>query len=97
MSRNEPAQQDHPPLDSRAAPSALPLLVPLAEVPQLLGVSRAHLARVRAAGHFGPAVLRLGRRLLVRRDELARWVLAGLPGVREWAAMQAAAARRRIG
>jgi hypothetical protein len=77
---------------STAAPSSL--LIPLTDVPSALAISRAHLARLRAAGRFGPAVLRLGRRLLVRRDELAAWVADGMPDSRTWAAMQAAASRR---
>jgi hypothetical protein len=72
-----------------------PLLLPLAYVPQALSISRAHLARLRTAGRFGPAVLRLGRRLLVRRDELSRWVESGMPDARTWAAMRASGRRMR--
>ncbi len=71
-----------------------PLLLPLAHVPATLGISRPHLARLRVRGAFGPAVLRLGRRLLVRRAELQAWVQAGMPPANEWAACIAAAGRR---
>src|SRR5262249_20312929 len=70
------------------------LTVALTKVPRILDMSRAHLARLRAAGRFGPAVLRAGRKLLVRREELERWVAAGMPPANEWAAMQASEGRR---
>jgi hypothetical protein len=71
-----------------------PLLIPFADVPAALAFSRAHLARLRVAGKFGPAVLRSGRKLLVRRDELERWIQAGMPDAATWRAMEAAAGRR---
>jgi hypothetical protein len=71
-----------------------PLLIPLIDVPRVLAFSRAHLARLRAAGKFGPTVLRSGRKLLVRREELERWVAAGMPDAANWRAMEAATARR---
>jgi hypothetical protein len=74
--------------------SADPLLIPLTDVPKVLSISRAHLARMRAGGRFAPAVLRLGRKLLVRRDELERWVEAGMVDVPTWRAMEAAMRRR---
>ena len=70
------------------------LLIPWTDLPTALAVSRAHLARLRAAGKFGPAVLRSGRKLLVRRDELERWVAAGMPDSATWRAMEAASGRR---
>jgi hypothetical protein len=72
------------------------LLVAWTAVPTLLAMSRAHLARLRVAGKFGPAVLRCGRKLLVRRAELARWVDAGMPDAATWRAMEAAAGRRTV-
>ena len=71
-----------------------PLLIPLTDVPPVLAISRAHLARLRVANKFGPAVLRSGRKLLVRRSELIEWVNAGMPDRALWLAMQAAAGRR---
>lgn len=72
-----------------------PLLTPWNDVPRVLSISRAHLARMRAAGKFGPAVLKAGRKLLVRREELSRWVLANMPDAATWAAIQATAGRRQ--
>ena len=71
-----------------------PLLIPWNDVPRVLSISRAHLARLRVADKFGPTVLRAGRKLLVRRAELAEWVAAGMPAANEWAAMTASAGRR---
>ena len=76
--------------------SESPLLIPWNDVPHVLSISRAHLARMRAAGKFGPTVLRAGRKLLVRRDELKLWVEADMPDAREWAAIRASDARRRL-
>jgi hypothetical protein len=90
------APRDRPEAARPSSPAAgPPLLIPLADVPSALTISRAHLARLRASAKFGPAVLRLGRRLLVRRDELTRWVDAGLPDATSWRAMEAAGRRRR--
>jgi hypothetical protein len=77
--------------------SPAPLLIPWNDVPHVLSVSRAHLARLRVAGKFGPTVLRSGRKLLVRREELERWVSAGMPDARTWVAMEASGKRLRIG
>jgi hypothetical protein len=75
-------------------PLSEPLLIAMTDVPRVLSISRSTLAVLRAAGRFGPSVLRAGRKLLVRRDELCRWVEAGMPPANEWAAMQASADRR---
>jgi hypothetical protein len=72
-----------------------PLLTALTDVPAALSWSRAHLARMRVAGKFGPEVLRAGRKLLVRTQELEDWVAAGLPPANVWRAMRAADSRRR--
>jgi hypothetical protein len=77
-------------------PAESPLLIPLAKVPPILGFSRAHLARLRVRGAFGPEVLRAGRKLLVRADELRRWVNANMPDRRAWLAMEAAGRRRNV-
>ena len=37
-----------------------------------------------ATGRFGPAVLRLGRCVRVRADELRDWIDAGCPSREEW-------------
>jgi hypothetical protein len=51
---------------------------------------------MRVRGAFGPEVIRAGRKLLVRADELRRWVDAGMPNRSTWIAMQGAS-RRQIG
>jgi hypothetical protein len=76
---------DRPPVEA--------LLIPLADVPPILAISRAHLARLRAGAKFGPTVLKCGRKLLVRRAELGDWVNANMPDRRTWEAMQAQSRR----
>lgn len=71
----------------------VPLLIPDIVAAALAGVSRAHWQRLRAAGKLPPSV-RLGRKVLWRRAEVAAWIDAGCPDSRTWAAMQAAAGRR---
>jgi len=73
-----------------------PLLIPWNNLPPVLCLSRASLARMRVRGAFGPEVIRAGRKLLVRADELRRWVDAGMPNRSTWIAMQGAS-RRQIG
>jgi excisionase family DNA binding protein len=70
-----------------------PLLIPDTEAARLAGVSRAHWHRLRAAGKLPPAV-RLGRKVLWRRAEIASWIEAGCPDGRTWAAMTPAESRR---
>jgi hypothetical protein len=78
-------------------PTAIaPLLIPLTCVPASLSISRAHLARLRASGRFGPTVLRSGRKLLVRTDELRRWVESEMPPANVWRAMEEQEERRRL-
>jgi hypothetical protein len=55
------------------------LLIPWTDLPRVLCVSRATLARMKVSGKFGPSILRAGRKLLIRRSELESWVAAGLP------------------
>lgn len=82
------------PVTSSSVPEAL--LIPLADVPAVLSISRAHLARLRAGARFGPKVLRAGRKLLVRVEELRRWVDCDMPDARTWAAMQASSRRLKV-
>ena len=77
-------------------PSSDALLIAWNDLPSVLSLSRATLARMKAAGKFGPTVLHAGRKLLVRRGELERWVDAGMPDAREWGAIQASESRRRL-
>jgi hypothetical protein len=69
------------------------LLIPWTDLPRVLCVSRATLARMKVSGKFGPSILRAGRKLLIRRSELESWVAAGLPDAATWAAMQATGRR----
>ncbi len=73
-----------------AAPE--PLLIPAPAVAALLGISRAHIHRLRAAGKF-PDAIRLGRALRFDRAELTAWAAAKCPDLQTWRAMQAAGRR----
>ena len=55
-----------------------PLLVSDVEAARLLGVSRATVHRLRAAGRF-PEAIRLGRALRFDRAELVAWAELALP------------------
>lgn len=54
----------------------------------MLGISRAHLHRLRAAGKF-PVGVKLGRALRFDRAELTAWVGAGCPDMAIWRATMA--------
>jgi len=69
------------------------LLIPDTAAAALCGCSRSHWHALRAAGKLPPSV-RLGRKVLWRRAEVAGWIEAGCPDGKVWAAMQAAAGRR---
>jgi excisionase family DNA binding protein len=71
-----------------------PLLLSDREAAALLGISRAHFHRLRAAGKFGPEPIRLGRTLRFERDEVVRWARARCPEATTWRAMEAQ--RRRL-
>jgi predicted DNA-binding transcriptional regulator AlpA len=70
-----------------------PLLIGDREAAALVGVSRAHWHRLRAAGKLPPSI-RLGRKVLWRRVEIELWIQAGCPDAKSWAAMQTSVARR---
>lgn len=71
-----------------------PLLIPDTAAAVMAGVSRAHWHRLRAAGKLPPAI-RLGRKVLWRRLEVADWIAAGCPDSRTWLAMTASNGRAR--
>lgn len=48
-----------------------------------------------ASGRFGPDLLRLGRNVRVRADELAGWVAAGCPTREAWLAVRGAGGAKR--
>ena len=68
------------------------LLIPDTAAAALLGISRAHLHRLRAAGRF-PEAIRLGRALRFDRTELIAWAEARCPDLATWRAMRAAGRR----
>jgi excisionase family DNA binding protein len=70
------------------------ILLPAVEAAALANVSRATWCRLRSAGKVPPAI-RLGRKVLWRRDELTAWISAGCPDNELWGAMQSAIDRRR--
>jgi excisionase family DNA binding protein len=70
-----------------------PLLIADVEAARLLGISRAHLHRLRVAGRF-PEAIRLGRALRFDRAELVEWAAQKCPDLATWRAMRAAAGRR---
>lgn len=70
------------------------LLIPDTVAAAMAGVSRAHWHRLRAAAKVPPPV-RLGRKVLWRRQEISDWITAGCPDARTWAAMAASNARAR--
>lgn len=41
-----------------------------------------------AAARFGPEIIRLGRSVRVRSDELADWIRAGCPNRERWLAIR---------
>lgn len=75
-------------------PAPPPLLVGDRTAAAMLGISRATLHRLRAAGKF-PESIRLCRKLLFDRDELIRWKDARCPDLATWRAMREQAQRRR--
>jgi excisionase family DNA binding protein len=56
--------------------TAEPVLVGLAQVAEMLGVSRRHVLRLRDAGDM-PRPIKLGSRTLWRRSELLAWIDGG--------------------
>jgi len=63
-----------------------PLLLSAVEVAAMLGIGRSHLYGLHASGRL-PLPVKLGRRSLWRRDELAAWVQAGCPSRSKWVAL----------
>ena len=55
------------------------LLLSFSDAAKLLSVSRAMLYTRWSDGRLGVRVHKIGRRSLIRRDELQAWVLANMP------------------
>jgi excisionase family DNA binding protein len=89
MLRTSPVTAASPPTPDEA------LLIGDLKVAMLLGVCRATLHRLRAAGKI-PAPIKLGRAVRSNRRELESWVEAGGPPISEWNARKAADERRRL-
>jgi predicted DNA-binding transcriptional regulator AlpA len=60
------------------------LLISVNDFCCLLSISRAHYFERRAAGGIGPAEIKLGRKILLRRAEVEQWVSEGCPPRRSW-------------
>lgn len=69
------------------------LLLSVKEAAEFIGISRSLFYELHAEGKV-PAPVRLGRRVLWRRDELKDWVIADCPGRLEWEQMQTCEATR---
>jgi excisionase family DNA binding protein len=76
---------DNPTQSATSLDSAL--LIADTAAAALLGISRAHIHRLRAAGKFIEPI-RLGRKLLFDRDELIAWKNARCPDIQTWRAMR---------
>lgn len=63
-----------------------PLLIPANEVSALLGISRTKWMSMADSGKT-PEAVRIGRRVLYRREEILAWVDAGCPTREMWEGM----------
>lgn len=70
-----------------------PLLIDFASSASLLGISLALLYTMHSDGRLGPMVHKIGRRSLLNRKELERWVEAGLPSRTQWMGRQGGTSR----
>ena len=64
------------------------LALTASEVAALLGVSRAHVWRLNAAGKL-PEPIRLGKAVRWQRAELEKWIEAGAPDRESWRSQSA--------
>lgn len=71
-----------------AKPEAMACLLSLPAAAEALGITSRGLRKHISAGRFGPAVVRLGRSVRVRRDELAAWIAADCPSRETWLGMR---------
>lgn len=63
------------------------LLIGAKQAAQQLGIGQSLFYELKSQGRL-PLPIRLGRRVLWRTDELARWVQAGCPTVERWQQMK---------
>jgi len=64
-----------------------PLLLSAVEAAKALGISRSQLYSLHSAGRV-PLPVRLGRRTLWSREELAQWIRCGAVSREKWQAMK---------
>ena len=64
------------------------LLMTIAESAKQQSISIRHHWNLIASGRFGPALIRLGRSVRIRANELDQWLDAGAPSKEVWAAMR---------
>jgi excisionase family DNA binding protein len=74
--------------DARGVVDPRPLLVDFKTAARLIGVGVSTFYAMDRSGELGPQGIRLRRRRLWRRDELAEWVRAGCPRREKWAALK---------
>lgn len=60
------------------------LLIDVKAACQLLSISRAAYFTMRSGGRIGPTEIKLGKKLLLRTEEVQDWVAAGCPPRRLW-------------
>lgn len=60
------------------------LLISAAEAATMIGVGRTLFYELNTSGRLGPMPVRLGRRTLWRKAELAEWVESGCPVREKW-------------
>jgi excisionase family DNA binding protein len=70
-------------VNSSCACQSLSIMVSAAEAARLCGIGRTAWYSLLSSGRC-PAPVRLGGRVLWRRDELAAWIAAGCPGRDLW-------------
>lgn len=64
----------------------MPKLLKLCEVAETLGLSVRKIRKDVEDGRFAPTLVRFGRSVRVRQDELAEWIAAGCPDRSAWRA-----------
>ncbi len=65
-----------------------PLLLSAEQTAALLGIGRTLFYAMQSNGKLGPMPVKLGARVLWRRDEIEKWVSANCPGAERWRIMQ---------
>ncbi len=75
-------------IQERGGPAAnSPLLLDFKTAARMIGIGVSTFYAMDRSGELGPQGVRLRRRRLWRRDELAEWVRAGCPRREKWVAM----------